>query len=221
MSKSYYIPRTEADFNTWVNVLIAYMVTNSGKFNFPPDALTKLQLLLATWNTKYATATTPKTRTKTTVQEKDQARKELESFVRQTVREYLTNNHLVTDADRNNMGLPIYKTTRTHIPASTGYPDYWVDSSIIRRLAINFRDKNSKTKGKPAGMHGVEIRWAILDTPPATIEELLHSGFDTRTPFVINFDENQRGKAVYFCLGWENNTGEKGPWSEIIKAIIP
>jgi hypothetical protein len=53
-------------------------------------------------------------------------------------------------------------------------------------------------------MHGVEIRWATLDTP-----------------FVINFDENQRGKAVYFCLCRENNTGEKGPWSEIVKAIIP
>jgi hypothetical protein len=133
----------------------------------------------------------------------------------------LTNNHLVTDADRDNMGLPIYKTTRTHIPASTDYPDYWVDSSIIRRLAINFRDKNSKTRKKPEGMHGVEIRWAILDTSPVTIEELLHSGFDTRTPFVINFDENQRGKTVYFCLCWENNTGEKGPWSGIVKAIVP
>jgi hypothetical protein len=108
------------------------------------------------------------------------------------------------------MGLPIYKTTRTHIQAATDFPSHWEDTSIIRRLAINFRDKNSKTNGKPPGMHGIEARWSILDTPPATIEELLHSGFDTRTPFVLNFEENQRGKTVYFCLCWENNTGEKG-----------
>jgi hypothetical protein len=60
MSKSYYIPRSEADFNTWTNVLIAYLIANSVN-------------------------------------------------IRKTVKEYLTNNHLVTDADRNNMSLPIYK----------------------------------------------------------------------------------------------------------------
>jgi hypothetical protein len=221
MSKSYYIPRAEADFNTWVNILIAYLIANAVKFNFPPDVLAELQALQAVWNKKYAIATTPETRTKATIQEKGQAHKAFESFVRKTVKEYLTNNHLVTDADRDNMGLPIYKTTRTHIQAATDFPYHWEDTSIIRRLAIYFHDKNSKTNGKAPGMHGVEARWAILDTPPATIEELLHSGFDTRTPFVLNFEENQRGKTVYFCLCWENNTGEKGPWSEIVKAIIP
>jgi hypothetical protein len=31
----------------------------------------------------------------------------------------------------------------------------------------------------------------------------------------------QRGKTVYFALRWENTRGEKGPWSEIMSAIIP
>jgi hypothetical protein len=194
---------------------------NSVRFNFSPEALAQLLELQTVWNEKYAIALTPETRTKATVLEKNQAYKELVSFVRKTVKEYLTYNHLVTDADRDNMGLPIYKTTRTHIAVSTDFPYHWIDTSIIRRVAINFYDKNSKTNAKPPGMHGAEIRWAILDTPPATVEELIHSGFDTRTPYVLNFEENQRGKTVYFALCWENNTGEKGPWSEISKAIIP
>jgi hypothetical protein len=221
MSRADLVPRTDAGFNIWVSVLIAYLQANSVKFSFPSDVLAQLLGLQTVWNEKYAIATTPETRTKATILEKNQARKELVAFVRKMVKEYLTHNHLVSDADRGNMGLPIYKTTRTHIPAATDFPSHWEDTSLIRRIAINFHDKNSKTKAKPPGMHGAEIRWTILDTPPATVEELTRSGFDTRTPFVLNFEENQRGKAVYFALCWENNTGEKGPWSEISKAIIP
>jgi hypothetical protein len=34
-------------------------------------------------------------------------------------------------------------------------------------------------------------------------------------------EDTDRGKTVYFCLCWENNRGEKGPWSEIVFAVIP
>jgi hypothetical protein len=30
-----------------------------------------------------------------------------------------------------------------------------------------------------------------------------------------------RGKRIYFRARWENNRGEKGPWSEIGESIIP
>jgi hypothetical protein len=45
--------------------------------------------------------------------------------------------------------------------------------------------------------------------------------FDTRSPYTFRFEENQRGQTVFFCLRWENTTGQKGPWSEIVSAIIP
>jgi hypothetical protein len=156
------------------------------------------------------------------VQAKNDSRKTLEKSLRQAVKEYLANNHLVTDEDRDNLGLPIHKTTRTPAPVATTYPDFDVDSSVIRRLTVHFYDQGSKkSKAKPAGQHGAEIKWAILDAPPASLNDLIHSAFDTHTPFTLEFDENQRGQTVYFCLCWENTRGEKGPWSEIVSAIIP
>ncbi|MDR2292639.1 MAG: hypothetical protein LBE11_04100 [Prevotellaceae bacterium] len=129
---------------------------------------------------------------------------------------------MVTDEDRDGLGIPIYKTTRTPAPVATTYPDFDVDSSVIRRLTIHFYDSGSrKSKAKPAGQHGAEIRWAILDAPPVSIGDLIRSSFDTHTPFTFEFDENQRGLTVYFCLCWENTRGEKGPWSEIISAVVP
>ncbi|MDR0743629.1 MAG: hypothetical protein LBF05_04640, partial [Tannerella sp.] len=68
---------------------------------------------------------------------------------------------------------------------------------------------------------GVEIRWAILSAPPGSIDELIHSSFVIHTPFTLTFDESERGKKVYFILRWENTRGQKGPWSEIVSAVIP
>jgi hypothetical protein len=70
-------------------------------------------------------------------------------------------------------------------------------------------------------VHGVEVRWALLGIAPLSVDELIHSSFDTHSPFTLDFSENDRGKTVWFCLRWENTTGEKGPWSEMMSAIIP
>jgi hypothetical protein len=103
----------------------------------------------------------------------------------------------------------------------TSYPDMDVDSSTIRRLTIGFRDQGKDSKAKPFGVHGAEIKWGICPTPPAGVDDLPTSSFDTRTPFTIEFTDEQRGSVVYFCLRWENTTGVKGPWREIMSAIVP
>jgi hypothetical protein len=53
------------------------------------------------------------------------------------------------------------------------------------------------------------------------MEVLTKSAFDTASPYTFKFDEPERGKALYLCPCWENNKGDKGPWGEIYKAIIP
>jgi hypothetical protein len=84
-----------------------------------------------------------------------------------------------------------------------------------------FEKSNGHKRGKPAGQHGAEIRWDILDAPPARWDELIHSDIDTSSPFTLWFEHDQRGKTVYFAARWENTRGKKGPWSDIFSAIIP
>jgi hypothetical protein len=98
----------------------------------------------------------------------------------------------------------------------------FVDTGTRRRLVITYRDEGSKRRGKPAGVHGIEVRWAILDTPPVHISELAHSSFDTNPPLTIDFEEDQRGKRVYLAGRWEiSREGEKGPFGDIEEAVIP
>jgi hypothetical protein len=178
--------------------------------------------LFEAFETAFADWKDPAERTQTKTIKLAEAEDAFKPAYRKLYTGFLRESPLVTDDDLNSMGLPKRSSGRTPAPVATTYPDFDVDSSVIRRLTIHFYDQGSKkSKAKPAGQHGAEIRWAILPAPPTTLGDLINSSFDTHTPFTLSFDENQRGQTVYFCLCWENTRGEKGPWSEIVSAIIP
>jgi hypothetical protein len=92
----------------------------------------------------------------------------------------------------------------------------------IRQIVLDYKDMGAEDNGKPEDVHGIEIRWAILDHVPAGVVELTHSSFATRHPFRITFREEDRGKTVYFAGRWEiQRGGEKGKFGPIASAVIP
>jgi hypothetical protein len=217
-----YLPRKDRDFLVWIINLLKYLAPILGRVGLPPERYQKLEAERDDFAQKLAVTEEPSTCTAVAVEAKNAARKLLETDVRIDVKGYITYNPTMTDDDRKALGLPIHKSGRTPSPVATTYPDFDVNSGTIRRLGVEFYDQGQKkSKAKPAGQHGAEIRWAISDTPIVDVAELIHSSFDTRTPFTLEFQGHERGKTVYFCLCWENNVGVKGPWSEIVSAIIP
>jgi hypothetical protein len=221
MSKTDFIPQADKALAAWLNVLTAYLQTKSSVWGVPQAAVTELSTLALAYADALTVTENPATRTKVTVQAKNTARKAVKDSVRNVLKAYVTYNPLVSDADRDAMGLPIHKTTRTHVPVPTSTPEAKVVLPSPGVVEIDFIDSVSGHKAKPDGVHGVEIAWAILDTPPAGWNELSRSAFDTCTPQRLVFEGADRGKTIYFALRWENMRGEKGPWSEIYNAIIP
>jgi hypothetical protein len=78
-----------------------------------------------------------------------------------------------------------------------------------------------KRWGKPDDVHGMELVWVIADMPPTKLADLVHSAFATRSPLELAFDEDERGKRLYYAVRWETGTVKKGNFSEIFSAIIP
>ncbi|MDR1479810.1 MAG: hypothetical protein LBJ00_12830 [Planctomycetaceae bacterium] len=164
----------------------------------------------------------PAQRTRLKTERLRETEAEFRKVYRQFYTGFLKESPLVTDEDLIAMGMPARNSGRTPAPVAKTYPDYDIDSGTIRRLTIYFFDQaKNESRGKPDGQHGAEVCWAILDTPPTNVEDLVHSSFCTHSPLVLDFKEDQRGKIVYFCLRWENTRGIKGPWSEILSAVIP
>jgi hypothetical protein len=216
------IPLKDSDFDekqSIITVKTAQKLTdwniNNGWFNG------RLIPAKNAWTAAWAAYQNPATRTTVIIFNKNEARKVYQPLL-STLAEILKSNPLVSPADLEEMGIAVNKgrgSTTNRAPET--YPDFDIDSSVIRRLKIAFRDNGATSRGKPHGVHGAEIRWYILDAPPKDISDLRNSSFDTHSPFMLEFSEVDRGKTVWFCLRWENTTGEKGPWSEIISAIIP
>jgi hypothetical protein len=135
---------------------------------------------------------------------------------------FLKGNPMVTDTDLQAMGFPKRPSgKRSSISQPETVPEAAVELPSEGVVKISFRDKGSDKKGKPAGVHGVEIRWCVGDVAIQRKEELTESAFNTASPYTFSFPDSQRGKILCFALRWENTKGEKGNLSPIYRVIIP
>ena len=215
------IPRTDAAFNEWQQLITIKSSMNVERWGLDAEWMTNtLEPAKANWQPRWAACQNPATRTQMSTFEKTEARKVYEPLLRILVGN-LEYNTRVTDQERVEMGIAVHPVHRTTVPVPTTYPDFTVDTSTIRRLVINFRNHNTVSRAKPAGVSGAVIRWAQLDEAPEDVNALINSELDTASPFTLEFAEEQRGKKAYICLAWQNTKGEKGPWCEIGAAIIP
>jgi hypothetical protein len=214
-----YVPKSDEKFLDWAKNL--YSVASSGYTNWQiPNPQGVFKSLLDNYASAFHITQSPN-RGKIDVLQKNESRDALKSVIRSYAKAYLMFNPLITDSEKESMGLHLHLSKSSTIPPPSTYPEAEIDSSILRQLTIHFRDNGSRRRGKPKGVHGVEIRWELLPAPPVSIEDIKNSVFNSRSPQTFVFEENKRGQTVYFCLRWENSKGEKGPWGEIYSAIIP
>jgi hypothetical protein len=137
-------------------------------------------------------------------------------------------NPLVTNLQLEMLGLPPRRPSDKPKPAPVMEvaPWYKLVESAIRTVVVEYGDAASGAKRKPAGQQGVECRYLLSKTPfvtsEVTIEMLVHSAFDTKTPIAIGpFTETDRGDHVALALRWENTRGIKGPFGPILFTRIP
>ncbi|MDR2472433.1 MAG: hypothetical protein LBD53_02555 [Tannerella sp.] len=220
MNSSNYLPHAYNALLNWLTNFEQYAVENAARLGLPSSELEALNPKIDNFRIANEKAEHPNAGKADRLDRKEKA--ELVSkYVRDFVNRLLRYNQAVTNEDRVKLGLNVPDTTPTPIQPPTTWPVASTSIAGPRQIRVDWHDSLSASKAKPKGVHGCEIRHSILDTPPTTNDDLLRSDFATRNYHTFNFDESQRGKSVYFCLRWETNKGDKGPWSEFIKAIIP
>jgi len=119
------------------------------------------------------------------------------------------------------LDLRAHDTNPTAEPVPTTVPEIEVITATIRELGFRFRDYGAKTWALPDYVHGIEFKWHILEARPEHISALTNVELISSGPFTLQFDENQRGKRVFFAARWLNSTKKAGPWSDIESAVIP
>jgi hypothetical protein len=129
-------------------------------------------------------------------------------------------NVKMSEADKNRFG--IYSRQPGHrIEVPTTVPVLMPRVVNPREVVIDYMDRDSEKRGKPAGVHAIEIRWDILDHAPSGVEELANSVIDTRSPHRLRFTEKERGQKLYMAGCWViAREGEKGLYGEIVEIVI-
>jgi hypothetical protein len=155
------------------------------------------------------------------MQAKNEKKRRLIHLEEVFVRNNLQNNDAMTDTIRKELRIPIHDTTPTPQPAPDSIPEVEVETPHPRTVRIKFRDEHAPRWGKPEHVHGLECLWRVMEERPVQVKDLQHSAFATRSPLELVFEEDERGKKVYFAVRWENGAGKKGLWSDIYSAIIP
>jgi hypothetical protein len=214
------MPKKEADFVAWSENLITVSIAHKDEWHL---AQSKLDELLALHNEVKALHQLCQTSsfTKLDMQAKNEKKAQLIQLEEVFVRNNLQNNDAMTDNGRAELRIPIHSKTQSPHPVPDSLPDVEMDTPFPRVVQIKFRAINAPRWGKPEYVHGLECLWVISDTALTKIGDLLHSEFSTHSPLKLTFDEDQRGKRLYFAVRWENGTVKKGPWTDIFSAIIP
>jgi len=127
----------------------------------------------------------------------------------------------LTDNDWPRLGLRKPDNVRTEHTAVAEEVVFDVEASGSRRLKVSFWVKDAVNKAKPATCDGAVIVWGVSDSEPVNNGQLANHVMATRTPHVLNFTSEERGKTVWIALAWQNRRGVLGKWTDYRSAIVP
>jgi hypothetical protein len=217
-----YIPKNDAAFDAFFTFMTHYVNAqctgaHPAWTHIPAGARAAQDAAYAAWHAAYVPVIGPHTPVDT--EAKNNAKAAAKAAIRPFVNQYLRFSP-VTREDRTAMGIRSRNPPKP-VPRPADIPEVEAQTPHPRVLRFRFRRANMKRWGKPKNVHGMELVWLISDTPPKLVEDLVHSSFATRSPLELTFEENQRGRRLYYAARWETGTAKQGDFGEIYSAIVP
>jgi hypothetical protein len=187
---------------------------NAATWNIFPDELSDWQVEFTAFKAAVTVLEDPANRVHGNYVARDDAKSALLKKVRPFIQGRLEHNSKVTAADLAFMGLPVHDSKPTPHPAPSEEP-------LITVKVIGERQVEVRIERKPSDAYGIKTVYSVTDQPPEDQEDLGHSVFSRKRANVLTFREAERGKPLYIAARYENAKGEGGPWSAIIKTMVP
>jgi hypothetical protein len=220
MSHRDYLPQAIKVFRAWVKNFFTVLAGIYASLGIDKEAYDALENEKRIWDNIDAKAGDALTATIVVIHERRRVMKDFSKKIRSFVSEYVAHNHRLTPIQREELGLaPVgshsSKSMLLHAPLVE-----IIIKNVPGQITVHCRSAETKW-GMGIGIRGFEWRWVISDTPPETYDEFIHSEFSTRAHYTKTFDYNRRGKKLHSVFRWENDKGEKGPWSDFFVTFIP
>lgn len=222
-----YIPPKDADFANWSANFAATIAANPSFFGLVTADATAITAADAAFQTAYALAINPATRTSVTVNAKD-VQKASTLIVERTYAQIIQKNAGVSDANKAAAGLTVPKTSRTPIPAPGTAPILGYVGSTPGVTTLNYKDTSTPTtKGKPFGALQLELWYDIPPVDATThvqgtpeLANAIFAGLFTKAPLAFAPPGGNTGKTMGLWGRWTTRRGLTGPWSAELDVIV-
>ncbi|MDR2376943.1 MAG: hypothetical protein LBD96_10970 [Treponema sp.] len=217
----YYFPSRDADVISWVRNFITVLAANAARWGIAEALVTALGALAMAFEEAYNRRMLPDAG-KVSVAQKDLALKALKKGVQDMVNGHINHNPAVTPDDRVALGLYIYSATRNEIPVPGTTVIVRAVPGQVRQIIAYCTDSGTpERRGKPYGAKSIELACAVLPSPPSGIEDLVRFVTASKSPVVLTFREEDRGKTVYLAGRWRGHQEQEGVWGSVVPVIVP
>ena len=218
-----YIPHEQAVFFNWQDKLLNVLVAESVGWVVLPADLIALQALQTIYVAAYQTSSKEQklTRTAGQAQALRTAQENYIDGIRNFNSQWISRNPLVTDAQKVDLGVTVRDTEPTRIDAAGFAPQLVVDKISGGMHTLRFSNpEDPDSKKMPYGQK-IILRTAV-STADIPEPDIPWSGSVTVTRFLhdVIYTAGDKGKTAYYNACYESTRGERGPWSDVIDAIV-
>ncbi|MEM7807912.1 MAG: hypothetical protein AAF561_07370 [Planctomycetota bacterium] len=215
-----YLPNRIADLIEWCVSFVANIAPEPSDYGVDPTAFTAYQGILTDTQTLVGMASNPHTRTGPVVEEQQEKLRELRTATRALVRQIQARPE-TTDFQRRTLGITVPDRTRTERPAPTEEPVVTISECQRHMVAIKIRREDGRA-GKPAGINGMNVYYAVSPTVPTHIGGWTHAGQATRMNHTIAMPlDVPAGATIWVTANYYNGRGEVGPLAAAATTNLP
>lgn len=218
-----YIPGPDDEFNTYATEQFGpYAAAHAAELGISAALATKLSNAINAWGYSWTAYANANAAASAATADKNTKRAAVEEAMREVNAEVQTNKD-VTPAQKEGLGVKVYKTSKTPAPVPATAPMLnKCDKSTRCILRLFYVDTNTPdTDKKPAGVKFCEVRAQIGGSAPTDPEEMDTISLESKAPYRFDFEAADVGKTVWIALRWINTNGKAGPWGGINTATVP
>jgi len=209
-----YIPAKDADFWTWAKSTYVYISNNLEDWKIPSPS-DSIDPLMGAFDIRYQKIISGAPITKGDYVAKREARANLVKAWRNYIQRHVAKNDLVTNADRQNMGLNLYSppvpipAPAHHVSGELTFPALGTLRIVNIKPTSDFDDKRSA--------FSVQIKFGY--ERPVLPDDLPNDRITKRKSLRLDLREH-RGKPVFVCMRYINQKGQTGPWGTMLEGFV-
>jgi hypothetical protein len=204
-------PRREADLVSFTGNFKTKITAGPTPLGLVASQCTAYGLLSDDFVAKWNVVQDPETRTRPNLLLKDAAKQALLENLRELAR-IIQNHPGVTNAMREELGLPLRSSEPTPVPIPGTTPLLTVEKVLGHQITVKIKDSTGERRGKPQGVQSAHVFYATGATPPPAGEAWAFAGDVTRQKAIIILPSTiAQGAKVYLCAAWQNYRGMTGP----------